>query len=158
MYDTTFLDYPSVDGIAVIYYFTGCEHNCIDCQNPFLKEQKETSEDVIEKLADLCRRNFTNKVCLSGGDPLFSTNKELTRKICELGLFDVMIYTGYDISEIDFDGFKFIKCGKYDKKLKQEATKTNLYISFASTNQCLYNDKKELISKDGKYYFKGKGK
>ena len=36
-YTTTFIDYPSPDEWAVIFYFSGCSHNCYDCHNKQLQ-------------------------------------------------------------------------------------------------------------------------
>jgi anaerobic ribonucleoside-triphosphate reductase activating protein len=153
--DVTFSDYPSKEGLAVICYFSGCEHNCQGCQNIELQTLKDERFIHINDLMKYCERNHTNKIVLSGGDCLYDRNKEITKFICkELGNeYDICIYTGYPIENIDFNGFKFVKCGKYDINNKQDSLKTDNFIQFASSNQKLYNYKKELVSNKGKYEF-----
>ena len=71
--------------------------------------------------------------------------------------YNIIVYTGYNIDRVyknNINGFKFIKCGNYDSNLKQTPHKTDDYIQFASTNQKLYDKKLNLVSENGKYYFK----
>jgi anaerobic ribonucleoside-triphosphate reductase activating protein len=154
--DITFSDYPSKDGLAVICYIHGCEHNCKNCHNINLQKIEEDEEIIrLDDIENYCIRNNTNKIVISGGDPLYNNNKNFTKFICrELGeKYNICIYTGYSIDDVDFNGFKFIKCGKYDIERKQESFKTDDFIQFASSNQKLYNYKKELISNRGRYEF-----
>ena len=37
-FETTFLDYPNPDDIALVVIMSGCSHNCLGCQNPKLQE------------------------------------------------------------------------------------------------------------------------
>lgn len=70
--------------------------------------------------------------------------------------FDICIYTGALIDEVkklNLSGFKFIKCGVFDKTKFIGSKKTDDYIQFATSNQELYNEFLELISHDGIYYF-----
>lgn len=161
-FSQTWTDYPDPISNAVLIYFTGCCHNCKDCHNSNLQHYGDfeiNSEEIITQIKSELKKNRTNKVVLSGGDPLHPLNINITKKILEQD-FDTCIYTGYDFSyvkENSIRGFKFIKCGKYDKDLKQESRKTDDYISFGSTNQELYNQYFNLISKDGKHTFEGAG-
>ena len=166
--EETFLDYPSPDDSAVIAFLPGCEHRCLGCQNPKLQELHEEwtyneEQEIIQKLQNLCLRCGTNKIVLSGGDPLNPCNRNLTIHICELlgknpvYKYDICIYTGYDIEEvkeIELSGFKFIKCGKFDAHSMRESKKTDDYIQFVNTTQNLYDSNYNQLSIDGRYYFK----
>lgn len=156
---STFLEYPDNSSIATIFYFSGCDRNCEGCQNTSLKEYTPLDEkEVLSGIVNYSHRLKTNKVVLCGGDPLYKKNIDLTRKILyNLGKdFDICIYTGALIDEVkklNLTGFKFIKCGVFDKTKFIGSKKTDDYIQFATSNQELYNKFLELISHDGIYYF-----
>ena len=156
---STFLEYPDNSSIATIFYFSGCDRNCEGCQNTSLKEYTPLDEkEVLSGIVNYSKRLKTNKVVLCGGDPLYKKNLDLTRKILyNLGNdFDICIYTGALIDEVkklNLTGFKFIKCGVFDKTKFIGSKKTDDYIQFATSNQELYNEFLELISHDGIYYF-----
>lgn len=156
---STFLEYPDNSSIATIFYFSGCDRNCEGCQNTSLKDYTPLDEkEVLSGIVSYSKRLKTNKVVLCGGDPLYKKNIDLTRKILyNLGNdFDICIYTGALIDEVkklNLNGFKFIKCGVFDKTKFIGSKKTDDYIQFATSNQELYNEFLELISHDGIYYF-----
>lgn len=161
-FDTTYLDYPSPDDVAVVCIMSGCEHKCPGCQNPELQKIFKRSEDeigkVIAHLAELCERNETNKVVLSGGDCLHPSNRELTKQILfYLGeTLDICIYTGYSIDEVKdmgLKGFKYIKCGKFDCNNMQTPEKTDDYIQFVNPTQNLYDSDYQQLSVNGKFNF-----
>ena len=165
--EETFLDYPSPDDSAVILFLPGCSHNCLGCQNPKLQELHEEwtyeeEQEILQNLQRLCFRCDTNKIVLSGGDPLSPCNRNLTIHICELlgknpvYKYDICIYTGYDIEEVKemgLSGFEFIKCGKFDAHSMRESKKTDDYIQFVNTTQNLFDKDFNQISKNGRYYF-----
>lgn len=156
--EVTFTDYPDDVSLAVIFYMNGCEHNCTDCHNKELQKEKTYPVNIIDKIIDYCNRNKTNKIVLSGGDPLYKTNIDLTNKIIDMckNNYDICIYTGYNIDyakKVLHLGFKFIKSGKYIPELKQKSIKNDDYIQLASSNQEFYNKNYMLISNKGRYYF-----
>lgn len=161
-FETTFLDYPSPDDMAVIVFLSGCTHNCPGCQNITLqKAGKHTEEEIgqiIAHIAELCERNGTNKVVLSGGDPLSPSNINVTKQVCYyLGeTFDICIYTGYSVDEVKemgITGFKYIKCGKFDNKHLQKSEKTDDYIQFVNKTQNLYDSNYQQLSYEGRFNF-----
>lgn len=159
----SFLDYPDNENCAIVVYFYGCEHSCIDCHNQSFKELSEcfykTTNNLVEDIKVYALRNKTNKIVLSGGDPLHPKNIKVTQSICDaLNLnYDICIYTGYDKNYVvnnKVTNFKYVKCGTYDHTKKQLSEKTDDYLSFASTNQFLINSDYEIISNNGNYKFK----
>lgn len=159
----TFLDYPSNIDNAILIMFVGCEHNCPYCQNKELQDPHFNNNTRILKFNEFKKelgafslRNRTNKIVLSGGDPLYHSNIRDIKEILDMQGYEITIYTGYGINyvkENKIDNFTFIKTGKYDEELKQEVIKTDKFIKFASTNQELYDKNFNLLSKDGIYYF-----
>ena len=162
-FETTFLDYPSPDDIAIVVIMSGCEHHCIGCQNPLLQKLHEDWKngqisDIIEEVKVLCKRNETNKIVLSGGDPLHPCNRNLTSQICSvLGpTHDICIYTGYpylEVKNMQIKGYKYVKCGKFDKDNMQISEKTDDYIQFVNKTQNLFNEAGEQLSIEGRFYF-----
>ena len=155
----TFLEYPDNSSVAVIFYCGGCDRKCPGCHNTELQNYTLFNPKLtVALLVEYCERLNTNKIVLCGGDPLYSKNVELTKYICStLGSdYDICIYTGADIEEVkqlDLKGFKFIKCGIFDRNQYIGATKTDEFIRFATKNQELYDADLNLLSKDGVYYY-----
>lgn len=155
---TTFLDYPDNKSYAVIYFCSGCDNNCNNCQNTNLQTFKEFSKTkIINNIYKLCDRIKTKKIVLSGGDPIYKTNIGFTNELLMIfNKFDICIYTGYDVEYVKkvlSSGFKFLKCGKFDESKFIGSKKTDEYIQFASSNQKLYDKNFNLISKEGVYKF-----
>ena len=141
--------------------------DCPNCHNPELQKVDKSNSsiwtidnpyDLLDKIIKSAKRNNnTNKVVFEGGDPFFDDNIDVLRGFLKLNQdLEVCIYTGYSLQQVkdkNIDGFTFLKCGKYIESKKQPSKKTDDYLSFASTNQELYNSKFKLISKDGIYHF-----
>lgn len=163
--ESTFLDYPDGESSAVIVCLIGCDNHCKGCQNPDLKNYDYSTnvktlsdEDFVNALKDYAKRERTNKIVLSGGDPLSCFNIESVKNVLKIinNELDVCIYTGHDINyvkENNVTGFKYVKCGYFNIDTKQESMKTDDFIQFATPNQELYNSEYKLLSKNGRYYF-----
>lgn len=161
----TFIDYPNPEDIAVIVYFMGCEQNCKNCHNPQFRNPYNkintidiSPDDLIQELKIFCKRNQTDKIVFSGGDPLHPNNilnvKYLLDILCKD--YGIAIYTSHDVDFIAKNGvigMNFVKSGVFIEDQFQTPEKTDTYIRFASKNQKLYNSKLELISKDGIHTF-----
>jgi anaerobic ribonucleoside-triphosphate reductase activating protein len=161
----TWQDYPDPDDLAILVYFSGCEHNCKNCHNAELQDYTVGTQTHVDELwdylYDTCYRNKTNKVVFQGGDPLYKTNikgvKSFLKRNAEEKVFDVCLYTGYPVSfakSHNLNGFKFLKCGLYDEQLKQPSEKTDDKLSLGSSNQELFDSNYNLLSRYGVYWFK----
>lgn len=145
---TTWQDYPDDTSIAVIVFFEGCIHNCKGCQNPQLQTpnpvDKISVEMVLDRIKVLCKKNDTNKIVFSGGDPLYDENLSATKYLIKnLTNYDICVYTGYDIE----NSIKrlspitplWLKCGTYIENLKEDNWgKTNEELTLATKNQGFY--------------------
>jgi organic radical activating enzyme len=165
IFSSTFLDYPDNSSNAVIVYFQGCDNNCDGCHNLRFKSNKKLIDGAIEvnALDFAClvsknsKRHKTNKIVLSGGDPISKHNIEFIKSFMLLnhlyGLYDICIYTGHNIDYVKNNwliyGWKYIKCGGYDKNLNQKSEKTSKKFVLASSNQQIYNNKFELLTVSG---------
>jgi organic radical activating enzyme len=163
----TFIDYPDRSSLALLIYFIGCDNTCEGCHNYKLKNINYSLNAIsysnvylfIRDLILYSLRAKTNKIVLSGGDPLSNYNIEFVKEFLNksYSLFDVCIYTGHDIKYVKKNkvkNFKFIKTGSYNNKTNSSMVKNNNFMMFASDNQKLYNENFKLLTKDSIYYFK----
>jgi organic radical activating enzyme len=165
IFSSTFLDYPDNSSHAVIAYLMGCNNNCKNCHNYRFKDRVIYDDEVkTYNVYDFCKEvrkrlsaNRTNKLVLSGGDPLSSFNLDFTRELLNNKPFcdscDICIYTGHDIEyvreNIPFGTFKFVKCGQYFDNLSKKPSKTLEKFVLASSNQNFYDNRFELLSDSG---------
>jgi len=89
-------------GIRTTIFMQGCEHRCAKCHNPETwsnEINKLYSADELFKIID--RVNFTKRLTLSGGDPLFQLKGtiEIAKKFKENN-YHIILYTGYTYNEI----------------------------------------------------------
>jgi anaerobic ribonucleoside-triphosphate reductase activating protein len=161
----TWLDYPNKSDLATIVYISGCPHGCTECHSPEMQKIVHGDIDIfhfIDKINENMYRNKTDKLVISGGDPLFSENILTTITIMD-NVIDcsICIYTGYEFLEIppiifNNSRLKYVKCGKFDKNLKQLSEKTDEYIRLASSNQCIIkieDNIAKIVSEKGVYKF-----
>lgn len=167
-FQTTWLDYPDNESLAVIICMLGCDNCCKGCQNSELKDyqyknnavSEYTVNELVEALQAECLKQRTNKVVFSGGDPLSCFNIENTKKLLEIlgNNLDICVYTGHSIEYCksnNVKGFTFLKCGFFDLNTSRESYKTDDEMCFASPNQELYNGDYKLLSNNGIYKFEG---
>jgi anaerobic ribonucleoside-triphosphate reductase activating protein len=159
--DRTFIDFPDDCSDAVIVFLNGCNHNCSDCHNlDFKKFIPFESYIVLEDILFLANKHpKTDKIVLSGGDPLhpehIKETEELIRKLKEIG-FKICIYTGYEKDFVQLNLTKkvdFIKCGVYINSRKQQSGKDNEKMVLASDNQNFYDGDFNKISENGILYW-----
>jgi organic radical activating enzyme len=162
----SFLDYPDNKSHSIIIYIMGCEHACSNCQNVQFQNidyefcNNVNVKDILELIKHFSNKFRTNKVVLSGGDPLYKKNIAEVKEILLDRNYNFMVYTGYNIDYViknNVSGFKFIKCGKYQENLKQKSEKTDDFLILASKNQKIYNENFKLVSNEGILEFKQKG-
>ena len=160
---STWLDYPDKEDCALVVVMMGCDNACPFCQNPEFKNpayntntKEYTTDSLIKELEVLAKRNRTNKVVLSGGDPLSCFNIKFTKELLAKTNLKICIYTGHSIDYVKLHGikgFEFVKCGVFDKTKFQESQKTDEYMRFASTNQKLFDSNYCCLSQNGVYLF-----
>lgn len=96
------------DGLRVVLWLAGCNHHCKNCQNPItwdanggLPFDKEAEKELFEAL----EKPHISGITFSGGDPLFSQNRnEVSRLIKKIKKTNpqktIWLYTGYKWEEI----------------------------------------------------------
>ena len=131
-HDMTRDDMLNGDGLRAVLWLSGCAHACEDCQNPQTWDPAgglPFDEAAQRELFSLLERDYIAGLTLTGGDPLFTGNRDgvyalLTRfrERFPLGTKTVWLYTGYTFEEIlAYEGLALIDVlvdGKYEKKKK----------------------------------------
>lgn len=91
------------DGLRVVLWVSGCSHCCKDCHNPItwdansgLPFDEAAREELFEELA----KDYVSGLTLSGGDPLYFSNRgEVLRLVKEVRRRfpdkTVWMYTGF---------------------------------------------------------------
>ena len=75
-------DIANGPGVRVSIFFQGCLHQCQGCFNPETWNPKmgfELTKEKIDKILDLCGKEYINGISLLGGDPFYifdKSNKE----------------------------------------------------------------------------------
>lgn len=92
------------EGLRVVLWVSGCNHNCKDCHNPVTWDirggipfDQSARAELFEELA----KPYISGITLSGGDPLHPENREdiqkLIDEICDkFPNKTIWLYTGYD--------------------------------------------------------------
>lgn len=96
------------DGLRVVLWVAGCNHNCKECHNPItwdirggLPFDQAAKEELFEEL----KKPYISGITLSGGDPLHPDNRadigKLIDEICDrFPHKTIWLYTGYDWEQI----------------------------------------------------------
>lgn len=125
------------DGLRTVIFFQGCHHNCFNCHNPESHSLKTNKLYSIEELVQLIEdKAFNKKVTFSGGEPFLQY--EVLAILCrELKDYNIWIYTGYELEELEklgynqiFDNVNTLVTGRYIDELR-----TIDAGYFGSTNQ-----------------------
>ena len=92
------------DGLRVVLWVAGCNHNCKGCHNPVTWDIRggiPFDQAAKEELFGELKKPYVSGVTLSGGDPLHPDNRrdigELIDEISEkFPSKTIWLYTGYD--------------------------------------------------------------
>lgn len=124
-------------GLRTVVFFQGCHHNCFNCHNPDSHSlDVKQMYSVAELVALIKAKAFNKKVTFSGGEPFLQY--EILTKICsELKGYDIWVYTGYELAELEelgynqiFNNINTIVTGRYIDELRSLDSGY-----FGSTNQ-----------------------
>lgn len=146
-------------GVGVSLWVTGCPFHCKGCHNPDLQDfffGKEWDMKAEQYFFDCVKRYGINRVTFIGGEPLATYNRDtvlrLARKCRRLGK-EVWIYTGYELSEIDFDitgCFDVLVDGRYIELLNMGCENPKFR---GSTNQVIYHSFENYVyTENGKWF------
>ena len=144
-------------GKRIGMWFAGCKHKCRGCSNPELWSIQEKYYVTIEQVEILIRsvaaENIIDGFTITGGDPMEQASEiaDLLEKVKDISE-DVMLYTGYEITELTLDAHKklldkvaVLIDGRYDEDLND-----NSFLR-GSSNQTIHILKKQYSDKYNNY-------
>lgn len=107
-HDITKDDMRNGPGLRAVLWVSGCEHHCPGCQNPVTWDPDDGllfDERAHLELMELLARDYISGLTLSGGDPLYMSNREEVTVLCKevRSAFPdktIWLYTGYGYEEI----------------------------------------------------------
>lgn len=96
------------EGIRVVLWVAGCEHACEGCHNPITWDEHgglEFDEEAKQEIFAELKNDYVSGITLSGGDPLFISNREAITELCKeirekFPTKTIWLYTGYRFEEI----------------------------------------------------------
>lgn len=89
-------------GMRLCIWVNGCKRNCVGCVSPRLKEFVPDNDQDVIALLNQFDLSSIDGVTISGGEPFEQVHDLwlLVEHIRKLGIDDILIYTGYTISEL----------------------------------------------------------
>ena len=101
-------DMRNGDGLRVVLFVSGCEHNCKGCHNPITHDIKG---GLVFGLKEMCeiydqlKKDYISGLTLSGGDPLHPKNRDDITRICRMVKEEypnktIWCYTGYLLKQV----------------------------------------------------------
>lgn len=98
------------DGMRLVLFFSGCEHNCIGCHNQKASNFKcgiQFDRQVQSKMIGYLKStSFIKGLTISGGDPMYSAGfliPFIRRIKHEVPRVDIWIYSGFTYEQITGD-------------------------------------------------------
>ena len=117
-------------GLRAVLWVSGCEHHCPGCQNPVTWDPDDGlvfDDRAHAELVEILGRDYISGLTLSGGDPLFPSNRDEITALCR-EVKDrwpdktIWLYTGYDYADVkDLEVMKYIDTvvdGRYEEDLR----------------------------------------
>lgn len=145
------------EGIRNTLFVSGCSHKCKGCHNAVTispNNGHEYTQELEDYIIESSKNEHITGLTISGGDPLFFSNRHLIIKLAkrfkkEVKGKDIWLWTGYtyeeiletsDMSEI-LNYVDIIVDGRFDEKLK------DLTLPWrGSSNQRIINVAEELAN------------
>lgn len=102
-------DMVNGEGLRVVLFVSGCEHQCKGCQNPqtwSCNSGITFDDDALEEVLDCLSDESIAGITLTGGDPLLESNLSTIRDVvCAIRhkystTKTIWLYTGYTHSEL----------------------------------------------------------
>ena len=104
-----YCDSANGPGVRVSLWVSGCNHHCSECHNPNTwnpDSGKQFTDETTDELLRYLKPNYISGLTLSGGDPLFPSNRTVIEKIVEIVKLNypektIWLWTGYLWEEIN---------------------------------------------------------
>jgi len=147
------IDMLNGNGLRVTLFVSGCEHECVNCQNSETWDVNSGIEFDInaqQEIFESLKNEYITGITFSGGDPIHNNNYNTILKMCKTikNKFTnktIWVYTGYMYEDLLMDKNEILKYidvlvdGNFVEKLK------NLDLQWiGSSNQRVVDVKKSL--------------
>lgn len=161
------MDISNGPGVRVSIFMQGCTFNCKNCFNKEthdFKGGKEFTDDTINKVLDLCSKDYIVGLSILGGEPMHPKNIEGTTRLAKAFKEKypnktIWVWTGFlfDKDLKDKEVLKYIDVlidGRYvdelhDFTLKWKGSSNQRVIdvkaSLKKNKVILFDDKKDLV-------------
>ncbi|MCD8181135.1 MAG: anaerobic ribonucleoside-triphosphate reductase activating protein [Firmicutes bacterium] len=139
------------DGLRVVLWVAGCEHECRGCQNPVTWDicgGLEFDDDAKQEIFTELEKPYISGITLSGGDPLHTMNRADTGGLIEeiaekFPNKTIWLYTGYEWQEVkNLPYMKYVDVlvdGEFAERLKDNKLQWR-----GSSNQKVIDVKKSI--------------
>lgn len=139
------------DGLRVVLWVAGCEHECRGCQNPVTWDicgGLEFDDDAKKEIFAELEKPYISGITLSGGDPLHTMNRADTGRLIEeiaekFPNKTIWLYTGYEWQEVkNLPYMKYVDVmvdGEFAERLKDNKLQWR-----GSSNQKVIDVKKSI--------------
>ncbi|WZW73065.1 anaerobic ribonucleoside-triphosphate reductase-activating protein [Vibrio phage TCU-VP03-AIR1] len=99
-------DFANGEGVRLSIFVSGCEHRCAGCYNESTWDSNDGIDFTEETLRDvLTSLEQHDGLSLTGGDPLYPSNREAILRICKAVKErypdkDIWMWSGYKLSHV----------------------------------------------------------
>lgn len=159
------MDISNGPGVRVSIFVQGCTFNCKNCFNPETHDfngGKEFTTKDVEKIIDLCSKDYIQGLSILGGEPLHPKNIESVSMLAEYVKYklpekDIWIWSGFTYESIlnrenNYNIFNYIDV-LVDGQFEED--KKDITLKYAgSSNQRVIDIKKSI--KENKIYLYNK--
>ena len=148
-------DMKNGEGLRVTLFVSGCSHRCKGCHNPETHDPESGElfdKKAMNRLIKHLNHDYIDGITLSGGDPLYCSNRKDINKLIDtikkkFPTKTIWLYTGYKFSAIMKDPELREIVSKVDVlvdgRFKADKADAN-YPWAGSTNQAVINIKETL--------------
>lgn len=149
------------DGLRVVLWVSGCSHHCEGCHNKITwdcNDGLDFDDDAKLEIFKELENDYISGLTLSGGDPLFESNRETILELVKevkskYPHKTIWLYTGYKWEDIkDLEIMKYIDIlidGKFIKELSDSKLMWR-----GSSNQNIINVDLSLLYEEPVLYIK----
>ena len=111
------MDISNGPGVRVSIFVQGCTFNCKNCFNPethHFNGGKEFTTEEVEKLIDLCSKDYIRGLSILGGEPLHPRNRESITMLAEYFKYklpekDLWLWSGFQYEDLkDLEIMKYL--------------------------------------------------
>ena len=156
------MDISNGPGVRISIFMQGCHFHCKDCFNSEtwdFEGGKEFTDETINRVLDLCDKEYIKGLSILGGEPLHPKNIEGTTRLAKkfkekFNDKTIWVWSGFLFETVNKDTLKYIdvlvdgqfKTELFNPTLKYKGSSNQRVIdvqkSLNSDKICLYNEEK----------------